>query len=259
MAIRGIARAVAAIAAAALIAAPASAQLSEEQVRRAWHDVTAAAGMEELPLSFDDTEAPNAWVTAGKSVTVTRGLMAILDREAEIFGVLSHEAGHAYLKHYQGRVTNAAGIGIAAVILSEVIGNKIADVALGVGANLATAGYSREQEVEADDFATDLAFASAHDPTGLYNALERIVLKGGETQPSGFNSHPPDERRLGRIERRILERDASIRIEKLRGGDDEVGWEGDEQPDDSQRAQEERSELDAEIEKWRKELNMEKK
>lgn len=256
---RAIKNTFAALALAAFFITPASAQLTEDQVRSAWHDVTAAAGMDELPLSFDDTDVPNAWVTAGQSVTVTRGLMAILEREAEIYGVLSHEAGHAYLKHYEGRVSNAAGIGVAAALLSEVLGGTFGNVAAGVGYNLATAGYSREQEVAADDFATDLAFSSGGDPTGLYNALERIILKGGETQPSGFNSHPPDDRRLGRIERRIYEHAPNIKLKKVRGGDLEVGWEGDEEPDSSPEAKSERKSLDDEIEKWRKELDMKKK
>lgn len=238
----------------AATAGAAHAQLSEGEVRDAWSEVCRVVGMEELPLSFEETDVPNAWVTAGESVTVTRGLMAILVREEEIFGVLSHEAGHAYLDHYSGRVKNATGVGLAAAVLSSVFDSSLGSIAVGLGANLATAGYSREQEVEADDFATDMAFKGGHDPTGLYNALERIILRGGETSPSGFNSHPPDERRLGRIEYRIHERAPNVVIRKVLGSSSveaadtdtdevEVGMEGDE----------------SEIEKWRRELGMPKK
>lgn len=193
------------------------AKISEKMVREAWQDVTRIAEMEPLPLSIKEDKVPNAWVTAGESVTVTTGLMQLLQREEEMFGVLSHEAGHAKLKHYEGRMKNAAGINIAAILLGKAIGdNTLGNVAVGLGANLATAGYSREQEVAADDFAVDLAFKGGADPTGLYTALKRISMYGGETQPSGFNSHPPDERRLARVRERILARDASIVIPEVR-------------------------------------------
>ncbi|MDR1481368.1 MAG: M48 family metalloprotease [Synergistaceae bacterium] len=179
--------------------------INENTVRRAWRDVTYAAKMELLPLSIKEDKSPNAWVTAGQSVTVTTGLMELLESRAEIFGVLAHEAGHAKLGHYEKRVSNAAGIGLATAVLGYVIGDStLANVALGIGSNLATAGFSREQEVAADDFSVDLAFSGHSDPTGLYTALRRISIFGGETTPSGFNSHPPDERRLKHVKERIL-------------------------------------------------------
>jgi putative metalloprotease len=200
----------------ALIHETASAGLTEKDVRSAWTDVCKIAGITPLPLSIKEDESPNAWVTSGKSVTVTTALMKILTREEEIFGVLSHEAGHVALKHYEGRVNNAAGVGIAALLLGKALGdNTIANAAAGVAAELATAGFSREQEVEADDFAVDLAFKGGKDPTGLYTSLERLALFGGKTQPSGFNSHPPDERRLLHVKERILAANPKIVIPEV--------------------------------------------
>ncbi|MDR3333080.1 MAG: M48 family metalloprotease [Synergistaceae bacterium] len=196
--------------AAALVLSPqtaAWAAISEKDVRQAWLDVSKVAEMEPLPLSIEKNESPNAWVTSGKSVTVTTGLMDLLESGEEIFGVLAHEEGHAKLRHYESRAGNAAGVGLAAVLLGRALGGKtLGNAAVELGANLATAGYSREQEVAADDFATDLAFKGGHDPTGLYTALQRISLFGGKTEPSGFNSHPPDDRRLKRIHDRIVEK-----------------------------------------------------
>jgi putative metalloprotease len=190
-----------------------AARITESDVRTAWTDVCRIAGIKPLPLSIKEDKAPNAWVTAGKSVTVTTALMELLERQEEIFGVLSHEAGHAVLKHYEGRVNNAAGISVAALLLGRALGDsKIGEVTLGLGANLATAGFSREQEVAADDFAVDLAFKGGMDPTGIYTALERLALSGGKTEPSGFNSHPPDERRLRHVKERILAADPNVKI-----------------------------------------------
>ena len=212
---------IASIVAVALLAAfasPSSAAISEEMVRRAWRQVAKIAEMEPLPLTIENKDVPNAWVTNGKSVTVTTGLMNLLQREEEIFGVLSHEAGHAKLNHYQSAVTSSIGIGVAGLLLGKVMGGGIlGDLAVNVGSNLASAGVSREKEVEADDFAVDIAFKGGHDPTGIYTALERLAYYGnGKLEPSGFNSHPPDDRRLLHLRNKIHEKDPSIVIPKVK-------------------------------------------
>lgn len=187
------------------------ATVTEAEVKSAWEDVCRIAEMRVLPLSIKEEKTPNAWVTAGKSVTVTRGLMNLLARPEEMLGVLSHEAGHVKLRHYQGRVGNAVGVGIAATVLGKLFGDSsLGEVAVGAGAGLATAGYSRKQEVEADDFAVDLAFKGGKDPTGIYTALERLSHYGGKSTPSGFSSHPPDGRRLRHVKERILARDSNV-------------------------------------------------
>ncbi len=187
--------------------AAAHAAITESMVREEWRKVSRVAGMNELPLSIKEDNVPNAWVTAGESVTVTTGLMKLLQRREEMFGVLSHEAGHAKLGHYEGKVKNVVGISLAAALLGKLVGDStIAQTVVETGASLAVAGYSREQEVEADDFAVDLAFIAGEDPTGLYTALQKLSSYG-KTSPSGFNSHPPDERRLLHLKNRILEKD----------------------------------------------------
>ena len=206
---------------AALCPSPSDAAVTEEMVRRAWSEVVKIAGMKPLPLTIENNKVPNAWVRNGNSVTVTTGLMALLVREEEIFGVLSHEAGHAKLNHYGDAVSSSVGIGIAGILLNRAIGGgTVGNLAVNLGSNLASAGLSSEKEVEADDFAVDVAFKGGKDPTGIYTALSRMALHGGKLQPSGFNSHPPDDRRLLHVKKRIHDKDPSIiipEVEKPKG------------------------------------------
>lgn len=204
-----------------LLTGEANADISEDVVRQAWKEAAELAEIPELPLDIKDEKAPNAWVTSGQSVTVTTGLMKVLEREEEMFGILSHEAGHAKLKHHESGAQNALIVGGLALILGKALDSSLADVAVSIGAGLATRGFSREQEVEADDFAVDLAFKGGKDPTGLYTALERMVNYGGATQPSGFNSHPPDERRLKHIKDRILARDPKAVFPEVKKPDED--------------------------------------
>lgn len=186
-----------------LCALPAEAKLTSEDAHEVWGRVAQATDLTALPFTVKEEESPNAWVTNGKSVTVTTGLLNILDDKDELYCVFAHEAGHAKLGHYQSTVNRGAGLSVATTVLGKLFGNLVG-AAANVGANLAYAGWSREQEVAADDYAVKLAHEQGVDPVGMYRALSILSEKGGKTQPSGFNSHPPDERRLPHVKNEIL-------------------------------------------------------
>lgn len=183
---------------------PAEAKLSHETAKNVWSRVAKATDLTGIPFTIKEDKVPNAWVTNGKSVTVTTALLDLLDTEAELYCVFAHEAGHAKLGHYEKTVKRAAGLSVAASLLSRMLGGDMGDTAVNIGANLAYAGWSREQEVEADDYAVRLAHKNGEDPVGLYSAMLKLSKSGGKLQPSGFNSHPPDDRRLLHIKNEIL-------------------------------------------------------
>ncbi len=180
------------------------AKLSADVAKTVWYRVANATELTGLPFSVKQEKTPNAWVANGNSVTVTTGLLELLDTQAELYGVLAHEAGHAKLGHYDDTVKRGVGLSIAATLFGKLFGGGIADTAAGVGANLAYAGWSREQEVEADDYSVHLAHKMGEDPVGLYSALLKLSKSGNRGEPSGFNSHPPDERRLLHLRNEIL-------------------------------------------------------
>ncbi len=75
--------------------------------------------------------------------------------------------------------------------------------------NLAESGFSRGQEVEADDYGTELLKKAGYDTYGLYNAMKAFADNKFVTQPNGFNSHPPTERRLQHLQEKAKEVKAS--------------------------------------------------
>lgn len=192
--------------------APAFAALTHEDAKEVWGKIAKVTDLTSLPFDIKEEKSPNAWVTNGKSVTVTTGLLNLLETRSELYGVLAHEAGHAKLGHYESTVKRNTGVGVAAAILGSILGSNIGSVAVNVGANLAVAGWSREQEVEADDYSVHLAHKNGEDPVGLYSAMQRISAYGGKTEPSGFNSHPPDDRRLLHIRNEIRSLDPDAKF-----------------------------------------------
>lgn len=194
----------AALTASFFFGATAEAELSHDTAREVWDKVAKATDLTGLPYDIKEEKAPNAWVTNGKSVTVTTGLLKLLDTGAELYGVLAHEAGHAKLKHYENTVGRQTGLSLLTTVLGRAAGGGLGGVAVGVGANLASAGWSREQEVAADDYSVKLAHENGEDPVGLYSAMLRLSSYGDKLEPSGFNSHPPDDRRLLHIKNEVL-------------------------------------------------------
>ncbi|MBC7322486.1 MAG: peptidase M48, partial [Acetomicrobium sp.] len=51
----------------------------------------------------------------------------------------------------------------------------------------------------------ELAARAGYDPWGLVRALEKMKEAGFETSPSGFNSHPPTDRRLIHVRNKAAE------------------------------------------------------
>lgn len=181
------------------------ASISNKVVESAWKKIAKTDGFKQVPINYEKDDSPNAWVAFKSqndfSVHVTAGLMKILNTEDEIAGVLGHEIGHVKLGHYNKGTTRAVGWAIAGTLLGKIggVGGKIAQGAGQIGMNLAESGFSRGQEVEADDYGTDLISKAGYDPFGLYNAMKAFADNKFVTQPNGFNSHPPTERRLAHL------------------------------------------------------------
>ena len=181
-------------------------EISKEIVESAWKRIAKTDGFKQVAITYEKDTSPNAWVKFKSqndfSVHVTAGLMKILNTEEEIAGVLGHEIGHVRLGHYNKQVQRAAGWAIAGNLLGRIggLGGTIAQGAGQIGANLVESGFSRGQEVEADDYGTELLKKAGYDPYGLYNAMKAFADNKYVTQPNGFNSHPPTERRLKHLQ-----------------------------------------------------------
>ncbi len=67
----------------------------------------------DLQWTFTVLDSPeiNAFALPGGYVYVTRGIMAYLDSEAELAGVIGHEIGHVTARHGAQRATRAADRG----------------------------------------------------------------------------------------------------------------------------------------------------
>lgn len=169
-----------------------------------------------------DTPDVNAFALPGGYVYVTRGIMAYLDSEAELAGVIGHEIGHVTARHGAQRATRqqTAGIGVlAATILGAVLesqgysgaGQLASDLSQNVAAGY-IASYSREQELQADELGAEYLARNHYNPQNMVDVIgalksqERFAADAakaeGRPAPAGANwlsSHPSNDQRLAEI------------------------------------------------------------
>lgn len=177
-----------------------------------------------LKWTFTVLDSPeiNAFALPGGYVYVTRGIMAYLDSEAELAGVVGHEIGHVTARHGAQRATRQqrAGLGVlAATVLGAVLEQRgmggatdAASQASQVAAAGYVANYSREQELQADELGAEYLARNRYNPQNMVDVIG--VLKSQEQfaadnarragqpppgAPSWLASHPSNDQRLASI------------------------------------------------------------
>src|SRR5499426_733650 len=116
--------------------------------------VAAASEQPTLPWRFTVLDDPvvNAFAMPGGYIYVTRGLLAHMQSEAQLAGVLGHEIGHVTARHSARQITQqqlaGLGLGIASALSSTVQQySQAAQTALG----LVFLKYGRDDETQADE------------------------------------------------------------------------------------------------------------
>lgn len=115
----------------------------------------------------------NAFALPGCYVYVTRGLLSIMNDEAELASVLGHEIGHVAARHAQKRQSRATQAGIISVLAGIFGGSQIGQLANYLGTRNVLS-FSRSQEFEADDLGIRYMNAAGYDPYASADMLESL-------------------------------------------------------------------------------------
>ena len=146
----------------------------------------------------------NAFALANGSVYVTTGLLALLENDQQLAGVLAHEINHVTNWHgYCGNrdrrkkslvINLASGLGAAAGGLVPGIGGVASMLGGQVISSVAMSaifGYSREMEKEADVLAVNLLKKNGGDPAEFVRSFQLLGEKT-EVEPleTFYRDHP---------------------------------------------------------------------
>ncbi|MDP3905614.1 M48 family metalloprotease [Novosphingobium sp.] len=187
----------------------------------------------------------NAFAIPGGYVYTTRQLVALMNNEAELAGVLGHEVGHVAARHAakrQSAATKNAIFGLLGTVLSGVLlkNSQVGQVlqqGFMQGSQLLTLKYSRGQETEADNLGIAYLNKAGYDPRAMstvlgslagQNALDSRLMGSANKVPEWASTHPdPASRvrtalsRAGSNAKGVTNRDLFLsRIAGLTYGDD---------------------------------------
>jgi len=180
-------------------------------VRQVGERLLRDSGITSPAFSFTLLDSPdiNAFALPGGLIYMNRGLLAYLDTEAELAGVLAHEIGHITERHHSRRKTAQMTSKVAAVSAYILTGSgDVYDAASMYGAEIIS-GFGRDMELEADSAGAEYLHQTGYDVDSMLSVIG--VLKDQEQyrraqakasgKPSGtyhglYASHPRNDLRL---------------------------------------------------------------
>ncbi|MFC3712219.1 M48 family metalloprotease [Sphingoaurantiacus capsulatus] len=167
-----------------------------------------AATGSECTVTLLNTTVVNAFAIPGCYTYVTRGLLSIMNDEAELASVIGHEIGHVAARHSQKRQQRSTIAGLGSVLAGIFLGGQVAQLA-NIFAQANVLSYSRSQEFQSDDLGIRYMNAAGYDPyasadmlksLGDQSALESRLR--GQTEaaqvPTWQRSHPLTTDRVNR-------------------------------------------------------------
>lgn len=171
---------------------------------------TRLVAVSDAPLDYEivvlNDSTPNAWALPGGKLAVNRGLLMELENEAELAAVIGHEIIHAAARH-GGRRTNRNVFLQGLLTLADVavedyrFREQLMDGA-GTAAQAITQGYSRSDEMMADEYGMEYMRRAGYDPAAAVALQEKFVALSGDRRGGLlerlFASHPPSRDRVRR-------------------------------------------------------------
>ncbi|MBI3549475.1 MAG: M48 family metalloprotease [Elusimicrobia bacterium] len=137
-----------------------------------------------------DTPDMNAYAAPGGYIFVTKGLLAALDDEAELAGVLAHEIQHVDREHLVKALRKAKG---ADFLANKTLGDKrAAEVAAKAIIGIMEQGFGKQDELDADKYGVLLLAKAGYDPTGLPRALRQTHAHAAGAKGKPFLERHPE-------------------------------------------------------------------
>lgn len=173
------------------------------------------AGTTPYPFEFhvlEDAETVNAFALPGGQIFITTGMLAELEDEAQLAGILGHEAAHVVARHGSEQLARqnlgallVQAIGVAASG-GEDGGRQAAVIAQTVN-QLANLNYSREDELESDRLGLDFMVEAGYDPNGIVELMTILNSVEQNGRPPEFlSTHPNPQNRIQKLEALIDEK-----------------------------------------------------
>ena len=183
----------------------------QQYVNRVGRWLTLQTERPDLPWQFgvlDDNDV-NAFAAPGGYVFITKGLLAKMNSEAELAGVLAHEISHVLRKHHLQALKKGARAELLSDLANDAIRSKGADPRfsklVSAGTEVYARGLDKNDEFEADRMGVVIAARAGYDPYGLPAVLQTLQsLNPSDSRLAlMFKTHPAVSDRLDLLDKEM--------------------------------------------------------
>jgi len=179
----------------------------------------------EYHVKVVDSPVVNAFAVPGGYVYLTRGILAQLNNEAELMGVMGHELGHIAARHtvsQQSKQQLGQLLLIGGMIASEEFA-QYAQYAL-EGMQLLFLKFSRDDEREADrlgvEYSSKIGY-DAHKMADFFKVLKKMSLSESQGGiPTFLSTHPDPGDRYNSVNQNATEWQARLKLPEYRVNQD---------------------------------------
>lgn len=182
----------------------------QQYVERIGLELAETSDRPDLPWQFGvvDDAVPNAFALPGGFIYVTRGMLALMDSEAELAAVLGHEIAHVTARHSVNQMSRAQlaqlGLGLGMILEPEL--QQFGDLA-NTGLSLLFLKYGRDDERQADELGFGYMREHGYDVREMADVFAALQssseLAGGSAVPAWLASHPSPPERIAAVRERV--------------------------------------------------------
>jgi Zn-dependent protease with chaperone function len=145
----------------------------------------------------------NAWCMPGGKIAFYTGILdklKLTDDEAAM--IMGHEMAHALREHARERLAKSQATDMGLRLGAQLLGlGQVGDLAAGLGGQLLTLKYSRDDETEADLVGLEIAARGAYQPEASVQLWKKMVAaNGGSGGPGFLSTHPAGPERIRQLE-----------------------------------------------------------
>ncbi len=147
----------------------------------------------------------NAFCMPGGKIAFYTGILEQLQlTDDEVAMIMGHEVAHALREHARERMGKNAATGIGANVLSQALGlGNAGSQVMGMGAQLLTLRFGREDESEADLVGMELAARAGYNPRAGVSLWQKMGAASKGAPPQFLSTHPSGPTRIKDIEKNL--------------------------------------------------------
>lgn len=179
-------------------------------VTRVGERIADAAGLPgQCTFTLVNSDVVNAFAVPGCYIYVTRGLVGLVNSEAELASVLGHELGHIVADHSARQQNRSLLRQLGVIAVGLITDSEALTRIAGQAAEFFTLRYSRTQEYESDDLGIRYMKAAGYDPYEAADMLRALTRQeqfasasadqnAARRMPEWTMTHPLTENRIQR-------------------------------------------------------------